>query len=212
MIGQQNPNNKNTDKAPVVSPFVVTASRMVWSCPWYAVRQDDLLLPDGTAGVYNVVTKGAAVWIVPVTAAGEVVLIHNYRHTLGTWCWEIPAGGIKVDQTPLQAAQAELYEEIGGQAADWHFLLKAATMNGLGDEVGHFYLATGVMLGEAHPEPTEVLTIHRFPLAEALDMARTGQINDAQSVLALLMAAPLLADPLSADLADGAGDNESEGD
>lgn len=193
MMDKQNPNNKNTDEASAASPFTVTASRVVWSCPWYAVRQDDLVLPDGTAGVYNVVTKGAAVWIVPVTAAGEVVLIRNYRHTLGTWCWEIPAGGIKADQTPLQAAQAELHEEIGGRSADWHFLLKAATMNGLGDEVGHFFLATDVTLGEAHPEPTEVMTIHRVPLATALDMARTGAFNDAHSVLALLMAAPLLA-------------------
>jgi len=171
------------------SPFTIIGSRVAWDCPWYAVRQDDLILPDGRPGVYNVIDKCHAVWIVPVTPQGEIVLIHNYRHTLGEWCWELPAGGIKAGQTPLEAAQAELNEEIGGTAANWRFLLRAATMNGLGNELGYFYLATGVALGPTHHEPTEVMTLHPLPLAEAVRMARAGQINAALSIAALLLAA-----------------------
>lgn len=178
-----------TQPSSLASPFTITGSRIAWACPWYAVRQDDLILPDGQPGVYNVIDKGDAVWIVPVTPQGEIVLIHNYRHTLGEWCWELPAGGIKDGQTPLEAAQAELSEEIGGTAADWRFLLRAATMNGLGNEMGYFYLATGVALGPTHHEPTEVMTLHCLPLAEAVRMARAGQINDAVSIMALLLAA-----------------------
>ena len=179
------------------SPLTVTGSRIAWECPWYAIRQDDLILPGGQPGVYNVVEKCDAVWIVPVTAAGKVVLIHNYRHTLGEWCWELPAGGIKAGQTPLEAAQDELMEEIGGTAPTWHFLLRAATMNGLGREIGHFFLATGVTLATPHLEPTEVLTIHPTSLDEAVRMAHTGAINDALSITALLLAAHALEDGLS---------------
>lgn len=175
------------------SPYTVLASRRVWACPWYGVRQDDLRLPDGSTGVYNVVESPDAVWIVPVTPTGDVVLIHNYRHTLGAWCWEVPAGSIKPGQSPLQAARAELHEEVGGEASDWRLMITASTMNGLGTEIGHFFLATGVTLGATEHEPTEVMTIHRFPLAEALRMARAGEINDSQSVMALLLAEPLLA-------------------
>ena len=174
-------------------PFIVTGSHIDWSCPWYAIRQDRLTLPNGRAGIYNVVTKCDAVWIVPITAEGRIVLIHNYRYTLDQWCWEIPAGGIKDGQTPLEAARDELREEIGGVASDWRLLIRVATMNGLGDETGHFYLATDVTLGATHHEPTEVMTVHALPPAEALAMARGGQINDAQSVMALLLAEPFLA-------------------
>lgn len=175
---------------PNKSPFTVTESRIAWQCPWYAVRQDHLRRDDdGSESIYNVVDKCDAVWIVPVTTEGEVVLIHNYRHTLDEWCWELPAGGIKDGQTPLETARAELLEEIGGTAQDWHFLIKAATMNGMGNEYGHFYLATGVNLSKPHHESTEVMTVHPMPLAQAVRMARTGQINDSQSVAALLLAA-----------------------
>ncbi len=174
------------------SPFTVISSRIAWSCPWYAIRQDQIRLPDGSEAVYNVLEKVDAVWIVPVTPTGEIVMIHNYRHTLDEWCWEVPAGGIKPGQTPLQAAQEELREEIGGASDGWHFLLKAATMNGLGTERGHLYLALDVTLGEPHHEAAEVMTVHPLPLDEVLGMARAGAIDDLQSVTALLLAEPLI--------------------
>lgn len=174
------------------TPFTVLDSRLAWQCPWYRVRQDRLRLPDGSEGVYNVVEKSDAVWIVPVTAAGEIVLIRHYRHTLGAWCWEVPAGGIKPDQDARQAAEAELREEIGGVAQDWRFLLRVSTGNGFCDEYGSLFLATGVTLGETAHEAAEVLRVRTFPAAEAIRMARAGQINDALSTLALLLAEPLL--------------------
>jgi 8-oxo-dGTP pyrophosphatase MutT (NUDIX family) len=175
------------------SPFTLLDTRTAWTCPWYVIRQDDLQLPDGSAGEYNVITKNDAVWVVPVLEDGQVVLIHNYRHTLGEWCWELPAGTIKDGQTPLQAAQAELHEEIGGEGGDWQLMIRAATMNGLGSEIGHFYLASGITLGDCAHESTEVMTIHCVPLPVAIAMARNGDINDAQSIMALLLAEPLLA-------------------
>ena len=173
-------------------PITTLDSRIAWECPWYRIRQDRIRLPDGSEGVYNVVTKCEAVWIVPVTAAGEIVLIHNYRHTLSAWCWELPAGGIKDGQTPLEAAREELLEEVGGLATDWRSLIRVSTMNGLGDEYGYVFLATGVTLGEPHHEPTEVMTVHTVSLAKALNMARAGEINDSMGVMALLLAEPML--------------------
>ncbi len=59
---------------------------------------------------------------------------------------------------------------------------------GPGHERAYVYLATGVILGQAHPEPAEVITVHTLSAAEALRMARAGEINDAASVMALLLA------------------------
>lgn len=174
------------------SPLTLLASEIGWRCPWYEIRQDHLRLPDGSQQVYNVVAKCDAVWILPVTAAGEVVLIRSYRPTLRAWCYELPAGGIENGQTPLQAAQTELKEEVGGVAAGWRFLMKVSTSNGLTNEYGHIFLATGVTLGEPHHEPLEFLTIHPTPPDKALAMARAGEIDDAVSVMALLLAADAL--------------------
>lgn len=184
---------KNTPTSPEQRPYQTLASRVTWSCPWYSVRQDDIITPDGQRGVYNTVTKPNAVWIVPVTAVGDIVLIHTYRYTVDDWCWEIPAGGVKAGQTAEEAAAAELREEIGGTAVHWQRLHQFYICNGFCDEVGTIFLATGVTLNQptAH-EPTEIMTIHTMPAAAALRMARAGEISDAPSVLALLLCEPLL--------------------
>ncbi|MBK8434899.1 MAG: NUDIX hydrolase [Chloroflexi bacterium] len=170
-----------------VPPFAVTHSQIVWSCRWYSVRQDVLRLADGSTAEYNTVQKGPAVFIVPITAAGEVVLIRSYRHPVGEWCWEVPAGAIQAGQTAEQAAVAELREEVGGTAESWQYFGRYFSANGFCDEAFHVYLATGVQLGQPEHEPLEIIEIHPTPILHALHMAQTGQITDGMSALALLL-------------------------
>jgi ADP-ribose pyrophosphatase len=175
-------------------PFRTVRSRIAWSCPWYRVREDVIVLPDGSEGVYNVVEHPGAVWIVPVTAAGEVVLLNHYRHTVDDWCWEVPAGGLKAGQQPSDAAREELAQEIGGRAQHWHYIGPFYGSNGISNEQGHIYLALGVVLGAPAHEPAEVIEIHRKPLAEALRMAQANEMSDGPSALALLLSVPYLRD------------------
>lgn len=173
-------------------PITPIDSRRAWDCPWYGVRQDRIRLPNGDEGVYNVLELPNAVWVVPVTAEGEIVLLRHYRYPLGRWIWEVPAGGAEKGDDTLATAQRELREETGGEAQEWRFLMQSSTMKGIGTEQAFLYLATGVTLGETAHEPAEVMTVHKFPIAEALRMARAGEIDDAVGVLALLLAEPFL--------------------
>ena len=59
------------------------------------------------------------------------------------------------------------------------------TSNGISNEVAHVFLATGVELGEAHGEPTELMEMRLVPVCEALRMAREGEISDGPSAPAL---------------------------
>jgi ADP-ribose pyrophosphatase len=174
------------------APITQIDSHIDWECPWYNIRQDRTRLPDGGEGVYNVLQMQNSVWVVPVTASGEMVLIRNFRYTLNAWCWELPAGHIEDDQNALQAAQQELLEEAGGTSDDWTFIMKISTLNGIGDHYGSFFLARDVTLGPQQYERTEAITVHTFPAETVFQMARSGQINDAVSVLGLLLAEPLL--------------------
>lgn len=56
-------------------PITPLEMRRVWECRWYGVRQDRIRLPDGRVGEYNVVELTDAVWVLPVTPAGEIVLL-----------------------------------------------------------------------------------------------------------------------------------------
>lgn len=178
------------------SPYKVVASKIAWECPWYHVRQDQLLLPDGSNGVYNVVSHpNGAVFIIPVLPSGEIMLIRHYRHTVGEWVWEVPAGGIKNGHSPEETAIEELAEEVGGTAESIRYLGNFFTAVGFCDEVSHIFLATGVTLGNTDREPLEVMEMVPTAAEKALKMARDGTIKDGLSALALLWAEPHLTQP-----------------
>lgn len=169
------------------SPITVVSSMTAWTSTWYQVRQDKIILPDGSPGVFNVVEHPGAAWIIPVTKMGEVVLVRHYRYTVDDWCWEIPAGGIKDGLSLEETALAELKEEVGGTASAIQYVGQFYTSNGISNEVAHIYFATGVQIGEPDHEPAEVMEIHAIPIEKVLRMARENEISDGPSALALLL-------------------------
>lgn len=172
--------------SPRGSPFRQTGSRTAWRCPWFEIRQDDLVLPDGSRGQYHTLVKGDGVWVVPRTADGRIVLLRAWRHTVGDWCWEVPAGTRKPGASPEETAREELLEEAGGTAATLERVGGFYTAVGVSSECGHVFFADGVVLGASAPEPTEVIEVHLVPPATALAWARDGTMADSNSALAVL--------------------------
>ncbi len=173
-------------------PYQTLDSRVIWSSPWYSLREDRVRFPDGSIGLYTVVDKREAVWIVPMTAAGQLVLIRNYRYTTDEWLWEVPAGGIEPGVPAEEMARRELAEEVGGQAASLAKIASFYTMPGIGNERAHIFLARGVTLGEPHHEPSEVMERHLLPVNVVLEMVTGGALQDGPSALAILLCAPYL--------------------
>lgn len=173
-------------------PFQTISSQIAWSCPWYQVRRDQILLPNDQVGVYHVIEKADAVWILPVTTERQVAMIYQYRYTVDDWCWEVPAGSVKPGQSVEEAAREELLEEVGGIAGTIEYIGRYYLANGICNEVGHFFLARDVTLGIVKHEAAEVMEIHLTPISDALKMARTHQITDGPSALALLLCASKL--------------------
>lgn len=197
MTGYTNLSAMPNQREPMVAPtppFKTIATRIAWSCPWYRVRQDDIITPDGNPGTYNIIEKEDAVWIVPVTDDGYVVMVHQYRYTVDEWCWEIPAGGVKNGQTIEAAAHQELLEEVGGTTSrPVEYLGRFFLANGICNETGHIFLASGVEVGTPQHEPAEIMSVHLVPVTEALRMARSGEITDGPTALALLLCTERLA-------------------
>ncbi len=169
------------------APFETVSSRIVWSSPWYSVRRDEIVLPNGQPGVYNVVQHPGAVWIIPVTDGGEIVLIYHYRYTVDDWCWEVPAGGIKDGMSLEETAREELLEEVGGSAAGIEYFGNFYTSNGICNEIAHIFIATGVQLGKTAHEPGEIMEVHELAIDKVLQMARNNKISDGPTALALLL-------------------------
>jgi 8-oxo-dGTP pyrophosphatase MutT (NUDIX family) len=112
--------------------------------------------------------------------------VGQYRYTVDAWSWEIPEGGVPLDEEPLAGARRELREETGIEAADWRELGRVHLSNSVSDEAGILYLATGLRDGQARPEGTEHgIEVRRVPFPEALAMTFDGRITDALSIVGL---------------------------
>ncbi len=148
----------------------------------------DVLLPNGHRATLEIVGHPGGAAVVAINAAGEVCLLHQYRHVAGGWLWEVPAG--KLDgKTPGETARAELAEEAGLVAREWQSLGHVVSSPGVFREVVHIYLARDLAPVPAAPERDEVFEVRWVPLAEALGRALDGDIDDAKTVVALVRAA-----------------------
>jgi len=169
------------------NPWRTLQTRVAYDNAWIRVRHDDVTRPDGEAGIYGVVHyKNKAIGVLPIDEEGCTYLVGQYRYTLDVYSWEIPEGGCPEGEEPLEAAKRELLEETGLVATEWKQLGIAHLSNSVSDEEAIYYLATGLTQHDAEPEGTEKLEVMRVPFAEALRMAREGEITDALSALAIM--------------------------
>lgn len=163
-------------------------SRVAYENPWIRVREDAVLKPDGSPGVYGVVeVRSPAVFVVPVTDDGEVVLIEVERYTVGR-SLEVPAGGTDGEDT-LVAAGRELREETGLAADELVDLGPVYSLNGVSDAPGRVVLATRLRHVDGADQAVEgICGVRTVPLAELPGVLATGAITDNESLAALLLA------------------------
>lgn len=153
---------------------------------------DRLGLPDGGTTELEIIRHSGASVVVPVTDAGEVLLVRQYRYATGQWLLEAPAGKLDPGEAPPSCALRELEEETGWRAARLVPLGAIWSSPGFTDELLHLFLASDLEPGSQALEQDELLTVERLPLEEAAAMARDGRIADAKTVCALLRAAAVL--------------------
>ncbi|WGL53656.1 NUDIX hydrolase [Nocardioides sp. BP30] len=170
------------------------SSRRVYENPWITVREDDVRRPDGTPGIYGVVeVRHPAVFVVPVTDAGEVVLVRQHRYTIGRESLEIPAGGTDGEDV-LAAARRELVEETGYDAGDLRLLAEVYSLNGVSRAPGHVVLATGLTrVGAGGGLGDEGITaVEHLAWPTLFELLGAGEIHDGETAAALMYAAVAL--------------------
>lgn len=161
--------------------------KTVYRGPVFSIESGVLEEPGGVRARRDIIRHSGSVAVLPVDARGEVVLIRQYRCAFGRNLIELPAGRIDPGETPLQAARRELSEEVGLGARKWKRLGKIIPSPGFCDETVTIYRASGLFRSVAEPDPDERIEILTLPLAKALAALRSGAIDDAKTVTALLL-------------------------
>jgi 8-oxo-dGTP pyrophosphatase MutT (NUDIX family) len=178
------------DDGVAVGPWLRRSRRVVYRNPWLTLYHDEVRRPDGSDGIYGVVHfENTAVGVVAIDPDDRVVLVSQHRYTLDEVSWEIPEGGARPDEDPLDGAKRELREETGMTATEWRVLGRAHVSNSVTDEAAVLYLATGLEHGDQQLEASEGdLELRWVPFAEAIGMCQDGRITDALSLIGLTWA------------------------
>lgn len=151
-----------------------------------------MIRPDGNPGIYGVVTLRPSVCVVAINDRDEVVLVGQWRYSVGRYSWEVPRGGSHEGETDMLAvAQRELAEEAGVLAANWRALGAVDVSNGVVDDVQSLFWATDLRPTRRNPDPEEEIAVEWRPFSEVVSMTLDGRITEVCSVAAILRVAAL---------------------
>lgn len=158
--------------------------------PLFALRSDVLRLPDGAVkDPYYVLERPDAAIVFPVTPAGEVVLVRQYRPPVERMELGLPAGLVEPREGPESAARRELREETGYGGGEWHILGSVASSPSLKDNWAHLFLALGVQRSsQPDPDEHERLQVEQVPVEEVFGLVASGEIFSSSGVAAVMLA------------------------
>lgn len=155
----------------------------------FEIHVDNVTLENGATLDMEVIRHPGAAAIVPLTAAGGVLLIRQYRYAVDADIWEIPAGTINPGETPLVCARRELEEEAGVTARDWMPLGEITPLPAYSDEVIHLFVARQLTTTRQNLDADELLEVREVTFEAALAMITDHAIRDAKTIAGLLLAA-----------------------
>jgi ADP-ribose pyrophosphatase len=158
----------------------------------FTIRRDTLKTPDGRETKFDIVEHGGSVIILPVDDGGNLLFVRQYRHAAGMDMLELPAGTRDGDEPYEECAAREIREEVGMEAGRLEHIGSFYLAPGYSTEYMGVFLATDLKHNPLEADDDEFLVVEKIPVGEAIAMAERGEMPDAKSLAALLMARPQL--------------------
>jgi ADP-ribose pyrophosphatase len=144
-------------------------------------------LADGREAPREVVLHRGAVALLPMLDGDRLCLVKNDRYAVGRTLLEVPAGTLDLGETPDATAPRELREETGYLAGRCRQIASWWVSPGVFTERMYLYLCEDLTPGPTEHQDDERLEPVVVTWPEALAMVEDGRIEDAKSMLAILI-------------------------
>jgi len=161
-------------------------SKVLYQGKVFRLQRDTVIEPGGVRVERDIIEHPGSVVVLPIFSDGRVLLIRQYRHSVGEFLWELVAGRKEPNETPATAARRELIEETGYTAKRLRKLMRIVPTPGFVNEWMWIFAAEGLKEGTAQPEEDEKITPRIFTLKQVDTMIQRGTLRDAKSICGLL--------------------------
>jgi ADP-ribose pyrophosphatase len=169
-------------------PFELIRSETLLQGRAFKIRRDTLKTPDGRETKLEIVDHGGSVVILPVDDEKNLLFVRQYRHAAKTDLLELPAGTRDEGEPFEECAAREIREEIGMEAGKLQKVGEFYLAPGYSTEFMAVFVATDLKDNPLDADEDEFLQIEKFPIKKAVEMAEHGEVPDAKSLAALLLA------------------------
>jgi ADP-ribose pyrophosphatase len=164
----------------------ILKSEVLYQGKVFRLQRDTVIEPGNVQADRDIIVHPGSVVVMPIFKDGRVLLIRQYRHTVGEFLWELVAGRKEPNETPAAAARRELLEETGYTAKRLRKLMRIVPTPGFVKEWMWVFAAEGLTEGAAQPEEDERITPRIFTTKQAEKMIERGTLRDAKSICAIL--------------------------
>jgi len=171
----------------MVKPEKKLATQQIYQGRAVNIRVDTVEKASGRKTTREVVEHSDCIAVVAIDEQDNVLLVRQFRHPVGRFLLEIPAGGIDPGEEPIDSVRRELQEEIGYFPQKIDKLGGFYATPGYGTEYLYCFLATDLVPARLVAEDTEDIELVRVSLDEIPRLIASGAICDAKSIAALLM-------------------------
>jgi 8-oxo-dGTP pyrophosphatase MutT (NUDIX family) len=154
----------------------------------FDITVENVTFPNGFNVELEIIRHPGAAAIVPLTDDEKVLMLKQYRHAVGRFMWEIPAGTFDGLEDPLACARRELTEETGFTATRWENLGAITPVPGYSDEKIHLFMARELSPAVQKLDQDEFLEVHPVPLDQVAAMIVEGEIHDAKTIAGIFLA------------------------
>ena len=151
----------------------------------FSFVSEDVTLPNGSRTELAIVRHPGSTAVVALFEDNTVLMERQYRHAVGKYLLEIPAGTMEPGELPPDCARRELEEETGYVAEEFNEISQVLILPAYSDEKIYLYLARGLTLTHRNLDKDEIIDVVKYPMADAMRMIDEGQITDGLTILSL---------------------------